>query len=203
MFHDRIAEAKFASLQKEFGFNTCIETGTHLGHGAMHASLYCKQVITIEIVNEFRLQAMQAWLKARFQPTQMFPESCWQYYSRSITSYHGDSSSLLKELLHSAWENVPVCFYLDAHWHEYWPLQDELSVIAEKHPRNCVIIIHDFKVPGKDFLYDSYGGQDLDYDYVKDALARINPDFKIFYNEECDPKDEPYASRRGILYATP
>lgn len=204
MFHDRIAEAKFASLQKEFGFKTCIETGTHLGYGALHASKVCN-VETIDTNQDFRLKAMQTWMSAGCDVLQIDPIAIFQNRQKIIRSYHGNSPDILRTLLdpNDFGYREPVCLYLDAHWGQYLPLLDELKVIAEMHPKHCVIIIHDVKVPGKNFNYDEYDGIPLSYEFVKDGLARINPNFKIYHNEECDPKDEPYSSARGILYATP
>ena len=85
---------------------------------------------------------------------------------------------------------------MDAHWSEYWPINDEIRAIKPRP--SSVVIIHDFKVPGKPFGYDTYGGVDLDYELVKDALAFVNPDYKIFYNDKAEGKHF-----RGILYATP
>lgn len=204
MFHCRIAEAKFASLQKEFGFKTCIETGTHLGHGAFHISKVC-DCITIDHNQDFRLQAAQYWIDQECDLVCLFPFIVVQNRGKTILSQYGNSPDVLRSILSKTefQHGDPVCLYLDAHWGDYLPLQDELKVIAECVSGPCVIIIHDVKVPGKDFNYDEYAGVPLSYEFVKDGLAKINPNFKIFHNEECDPKNEPYSSARGILYATP
>jgi hypothetical protein len=60
-----------------------------------------------------------------------------------------------------------------------------------------VIIIHDFKVPGKPWGFDSYGGKDLDLDYVRESLSYINQDFNLSYNQVAE------GNKRGILYALP
>jgi hypothetical protein len=51
--------------------------------------------------------------------------------------------------------SCPLLF-LDAHWYDYWPLPDELDIIAS-HLDKAVFIIHDFQVPGRpDFKFDCY-----------------------------------------------
>ena len=204
MFHDRIAEARFASLKKEFGFSTCIETGTHLGHGAFHISKVC-DCITIDHNNDFRIQAADYWLKSGCDILQLHPVIVAENKGKLIRSYFGNSPDILRSILdgNEFHPSEPLCFYLDAHWGSYLPLRDELEIIAEFKPRKCLILIHDVKVPGKNFNFDEYDGVPLSYEFVKDRLDSINPGFKIFHNEECDPKDEPYSSARGILYATP
>lgn len=197
MFNDKIAEKRFAELQRQYGFTTCFETGTHMGLGALRASWYC-DVVTIEVNSDFRAQAMQNWLLRR-TPVAFWPQSVFVGGgAHKITSILGSSPEALWEELKKEWHH-PLCFYLDAHWGEYWPLLDELKVIAQASlPVPPVIIIHDCKVPGLDhFLFDSYAGVDLDYDYVKDALYEINPDYQISYN------DESFDIKRGILYALP
>jgi hypothetical protein len=202
MFHDPLAEQKFAELQRQFGFDTCIETGTHCGHGALSASRYCKNVITIEIQEGFRMEAVNSWRSGSFVVPEPANPTVAVNGERHITSFLGNSPEVLDAILpslrHEYTDGRRVCFYLDAHWGAYWPLRDELKMIA-KHvpPGGCVIIIHDFKVPGKDWGFDNHGGRDLDFDYVGDLMTNINPHFVVFYNERAE------GNRRGILYAVP
>lgn len=205
MFHDRIAERRFIQLIEEFEIETCFETGTHIGYGTTHIAKYVPNTISIENTDDFFDKTANALFADGFKimPGSDSREFCvFTKPDRLVNLIKGSSPTVLKRVL-----AYPVhgtcCFYLDAHWQDYWPLLDELKEIAAAKIRHCVIIIHDCRVPGKDFRWDSYGGQDLCYDYVKEALAAINPDFKISYNEACDPKPEPYAAAIGILYATP
>lgn len=119
---------------------------------------------------------------------------------RSIAPFLGSSPEVLRELLLNkdyARPTGPYCYYLDSHWGNYWPLLDELKVIADSGTRDSVIIIHDFKVPGKPWGYDNHGGVDLDINYVRESLLKINPNYKIFYNEEAE------GNCRGICYCCP
>lgn len=195
MFRDKIAVAKFEALQKQFGFEICYETGTNAGFGSVAASRFC-DVVTIEIDPDRQQRSVYNWLLEGF--ALRYQDDCViaSQNGRVIRSYRGNSPEVLRRV--AAQEHAkPPCFYLDAHWGEYWPLLDELKVIAELNHRNSIIIIHDFKVPGKPWSYCSYSGHDLDYAYVEDALNAINPRFRITYNEEAS------GNQCGILYATP
>lgn len=69
---------------------------------------------------------------------------------KSVNLHHGNSVDFLQSLNTSDAVNF---VYLDAHWYDYLPLRDELSVV-EKWP-NTVVMIDDFKVPfDKGFDWD-------------------------------------------------
>jgi len=94
-----------------------------------------------------------------------------------------------------------VVLFLDAHWMEYWPILDELQVIASKKIKPY-IIIHDFYVPAADtspkFGYDTYKGQPLNYDYIRGKLVNI-------YGENgfrCAYSDKPTLNA-GVIYIVP
>ena len=60
-----------------------------------------------------------------------------------------------------------VLFYLDAHWEEHLPLQEELEIIFSNW-NNAVVLIDDFQVPGTTYGYDNYGpGKALTMNYLK------------------------------------
>lgn len=179
MFNDPIAVERFQNLVNQFKVDVLVETGTNTGFGSLSASRYCP-VITTEINPSFRAQALNYF---KLNGTQGHP----------IISMLGNSFDVLSGLFIEG----RCCFYLDAHWEQYWPLQDELKAIAKMNKPDSVIIIHDCKVPGKPWGFDSYGGNDLDIDYVKPFLDQINPGFTISYNENAA------GNMRGILYATP
>lgn len=174
MFKDPIAVKRFAQLVKDHRIELFVETGTFVGESAITASLFCP-VVTIE--NDI----------SRFQ---LALGNC---RGRPIECVLGSSP----EVLSSRVFKQRCCFYLDAHWQDYWPILDELKAIAAMHKPDSVIIIHDFKVPGKPWGFDTYNGQPLDFDYVKEGLRSINPDYEISFNEEAS------VNLRGILYATP
>jgi len=64
-------------------------------------------------------------------------------------------------------------FFLDAHSLGHYPLGDELQTITSECDK-AVILVHDFKVPGRgmsEFRYDYYDGVACNFDYVLPALA--------------------------------
>jgi hypothetical protein len=64
-------------------------------------------------------------------------------------------------------------FFLDAHSDGHYPLRDELRTITGECDRT-VVLVHDFKVPGRgmsEFRYDYYDGDACDFDYILPALA--------------------------------
>ncbi len=157
------------------------------------------------MVREYQDKAIINWVRAGFTVTPEPHRLVATNEVSRIVSYEMTSPLALKAIL-QLFESpeFPVCFYLDAHWGAYFPLPDELNVIAHWKGKNkCVIIIHDCQVPGKDFAYDSYNGKPISYETFKDQLAQINPDFKISYNESYEAKEPGHPVGQGILYCTP
>lgn len=91
-------------------------------------------------------------------------------------------------------------FYLDAHWGADWPLLGELAAIAEAGIKP-VIVIHDFEVPGTDLGFDEYGGQRLDWEYVREAVERIYG--ADGYERSTNDPERAAGARRGVLYLEP
>ena len=87
--------------------------------------------------------------------------------------------------------------YIDSHWHGTpCPLKDELVLIAELNI-NPVIVIHDFKVPNKDFGFDAYD-YELCIEEIESLLPAIYPNgYKYHYNTEAD------GANRGIVFIYP
>jgi predicted O-methyltransferase YrrM len=73
---------------------------------------------------------------------------------QNVQLYHGNSADFLRSL--SATLSRTLNFaYLDAHWNEYLPLRDELSILKEWP--DTVVMIDDFKVPSDErFGWDKY-----------------------------------------------
>jgi hypothetical protein len=180
---DRFILNEVERLVGEYDVSTIVETGTYEGQTAAVCAGLVNRVHTIEIDTE-RVHARCGHLRLH----------------RNVTVHCGSSADLLPAILkREAQAGARVLFYLDAHWHEHWPLLDELVAIANAGLNACVIVIHDFKVPGKDFGYDTYRGQVLDFDYVKSSLEQIYgpAGFNHAYNDRAE------GARRGVLYVTP
>lgn len=55
--------------------------------------------------------------------------------------------------------NLPL-FFLDAHWHDYWPLVDEIAAISSSRS-TAIVIVDDFEVPDRpEFSYCVGGGSE-------------------------------------------
>lgn len=194
MFNDPIAVDKFKQLVNEFGVKTAVETGTEKAFGTLNIARFINKVYSVEINQEFFEGA-----KARLISEGFAQAVCREHISfhingtKEITLFWSNSPEVISQIIEYLEE--PIIFYLDAHWTEYWPIKDEIRAIKPRP--NSLIIIHDFKVPGKPFGYDIYGGQALDFAFIKEDLAYVNPNYKFYYNEEAA------GSCRGILYALP
>lgn len=88
-----------------------------------------------------------------------------------------DSSRYLPRLLAQLKE--PALWFLDAHWGAHWPILDELRAISRA--KVGVIVIHDFKVPGKSCGFDSYG-HDLDLEYIGPVMAECYKSWELKYH---------------------
>lgn len=114
--------------------------------------------------------------------------------NKNIFIRKGNSPTIIRELFEGHDANH-VLFFLDAHWNDYWPLLGEIEAI----PRGSgVIVIHDAKVPGTSLGYDTYKGQELTYEYVRDALTRWSPNHIIEYND-----DTAEGPKRGVMIVYP
>jgi hypothetical protein len=92
-------------------------------------------------------------------------------------------------------------FYLDAHWEDYLPLREELSLIFGRYP-SAVVLIDDFQVHGDDgYGYDDYGA---DKALTLEYIDRSNlPPLWIFFPST--PSREETGFKRGwvVLASNP
>jgi len=203
---DRYLREEFKKLVKKFSIKNIIETGTSKGDTTKEFSKMVENVYTIESVKKTYLLSKKT-LK-EFE---------------NIKIYHGSSPDVLRKILPSIKGNT--LFFLDAHWGNYWPILDELKEISKVPSlKESIIVIHDFYVPGKDFGFDSYHysqspfelflkkgisflgkllklnlieKQRLDYDFIRNELNKINPNYKYYYNSKVE------GSRRGVIFIYP
>jgi hypothetical protein len=119
-----------------------IETGTFMGDTTNIAKTMFDTVHTIEIKNDFFLNA-----KLRFQ------------HDSNVICHLGDSSIILSNICKTL--NKPSCFWLDGHYSagdtgkgiKNVPLYEELMIIMTECKQACVILIDDcrlFEQTGKD-----------------------------------------------------
>ena len=152
------------SLARDFGIDIAVETGTCLGGTTRFVSSCFKDVHTAEVSNEY------------FEGAKSNLKDC-----ANVHCHLGSSDRVLKEILPSLKEKR-VVFYLDAHWNQYWPLLDELEEIGKTHRDNCIIVIDDFKVPGRgDIEYDRYDPHECCYRYIKKKLDHVFSGYDYYY----------------------
>jgi len=163
-----------------------VETGTSDGYSTGLIAKFFQKVHTIEIVPE-TYNLAQKRLKS----------------FSNIDAYLGNSVEVLKEILIP--NNNNYIFFLDAHWEEYCPLQDELKVIKEKNIM-APIIIHDFYVPnffdnGKTsrFSYDTYNHQPFTLEWLWNDIVNLYGKNNFFYYYNVSPTSE----FSGILFLEP
>jgi predicted O-methyltransferase YrrM len=173
-YHDQIPHVGFnaspeigdfvQSLRDDFGLEAAVETGTFKGATTHFLSCCFDEVHTVDLSKEFQEEAKK------------------RIGEKSNTSFHlGSSESVLKEIL-PALKGKRTLFYLDAHWHDYCPLLDELEAIGKTHKDNCIIVIDDFKVPKrKEFQYDKYGEVRCSYTCIKDQLNCVFTSYEYYY----------------------
>jgi hypothetical protein len=172
---DTFIKGEIVSLRNRFALESCIETGTQFGSTTIALERIFDNVFTIEANKDYVDFAKSRLLN-------------------STLCIHGFSQDALKQL------NIDNClYYLDAHGHDTGgcPLKFELEVLGWKNYKNICIVIHDFKVPGKDFGYDAYD-YELCFEEIEGHLKVIYPEgFDYHYNSEAD------GEKRGVIYIYP
>ncbi len=154
----------FSILKRDYKVNTVVETGTHRGASTRLFAILFDEVHTIEILESSYTLCKNALKK-----------------DTNVKCHLGSSETVLQKLLPTL-KDKSVLFYLDAHWNDHWPLRQEIEVIGKTHFDNCIIVIDDFKVPGRsDLLFDHYGRHECSYEYIADKLHEVYSDYKMFY----------------------
>jgi hypothetical protein len=175
--NDTHLEAKFLQIKEQYGIKSVIETGTFYADTTKWLSDNFDKVYTCE-VNAQYFKIGQEQLVGRTNVV-----SCLQ-----------DSREFLIEALKQA--EGPVLIFLDAHWGEN-PLLREIEIIGESGV-NPIVAIHDFKVPGKNFGYDTYPGIVYDWDFIKESVGKaFDNQYTTEYNEVAT------GAKRGCIFIYP
>jgi len=162
-FHgDKIFKRAFKKIGSDIRVTAVVETGTFLGFTTkLFARLFPDvQIYTCEINRDYFRKAKKSLLK--------YP---------NVHVYNMNSSDFLNFLISENKLGEQPMFYLDAHWLDKWPLEQEIEIISEQL-KNAVVLIDDFKIPGNpNFVYDRYKDKEC-------SLDRINPNIhqKNIYN---------------------
>lgn len=185
---DTTITKEFLALKNKFDIKVAIETGTCLGYTTLWLSENFELVKSVEYHPEY-FNIAKNRLKDR----------------TNTELVQGKSELNLPSLLAA---NQRTIFFLDAHWGQDCPLEEELDIISwyYAHPNCCshltlpIITIHDFKVPGNpDLGYDSYKDIPFTFEWLKPKFDAIYGagNYKHYYNSELE------GAQRGIIYVTP
>ena len=155
---DRVLNEFVQLLAQEFLCTACVETGTCRADTALRlAEVFPRiPVYTIEVSDE------------------LFRESRWRLRNSANTIIIRNSSEkAIRDLIADKKLGELPLFFLDAHWHNYWPLKDELHLLAGLG--KAIVMIHDFRVPERpEFQFDWYttaaGAMPNDVHFIEDFL---------------------------------
>lgn len=143
---------RFKELVKQFNVKSIVETGTFEGKTTDALASIIPVVHTIEVSKNYQAKAKQ---------------NC---KNKNIVFHLGSSVEILPKIIKKL--DNPM-FFLDAHWQTFCPLWKELDIIAEAGLKP-VIVIHDFKVPGKGGLgFDNWNGKEISHINVKPNIDKI------------------------------
>ena len=170
------------SLAQKHKIRIAVETGTYKGDTALALAEIFDETHTVELDESNYLHCVD---RLRV--------------SERIFCHHGNSPDWLNSFLPQYPQ--PIFFYLDAHWGDYWPILDELRAIARCGHPGAVIAIDDFQVPDRPNLgFDVYDDQPLNWNYVKDEVAKIYrpvKDFHHYYNDKVE------GTGKGVVFIEP
>jgi hypothetical protein len=136
-------KAIFLELIAAFDFSAIIETGTFRGS----TTGYFHQASGLPVYSVETSPRFFEYARLRHKNTS------------DIHISYGDSRQYLRDLIALAKidPDRPVLIYLDAHWYNDLPLQEELELIYQAWPQ-AVVLVDDFAVPGDTgYGFDDYG----------------------------------------------
>jgi len=180
-FNGQILRARIVyELYKTCQCTAFVETGTYLGSTAMAASqLTGGMVLSCELFLKYHLLAR---LRLLFFP--------------NVRLTRADSRTFLKKVCSSNIAGELPFFYLDAHWYEDIPLQMELDLIQMRY-KQYVIVVDDFKVPGRKFSFDKYSNSELSGECYP-VLFNGSAEYRVFY-PNYEPSEDTGSDRGYVI----
>jgi len=179
----KIRALAFRAIDSSAHFENYVETGTFLGMTtdflARTAKRHGAQVYSCEIQERYFAIASRT-------------VGDW----RNVHLYRENSVDFLRSLSPRI-AHAKNFVYLDAHWNDYLPLREELSIVKEWP--ETVVLIDDFKVPSDPrFGWDKYDYQrEISLEYISGAFGN-NP---VYFPNYPAP-DERAAPRGYCVIAT-
>ena len=185
-FHgNQIVRKMVEDMIKKLNVSSFIETGTHTGDTTIYMAWhFILPIFSCDISKEY--YDLSTNRLAPFKHVKLSLESSEKFIERLINE--------------NVLGNFPM-FFLDAHWHDYWPLQDEVRNIMKLN--NFIILVDDFSVPGQpQFESDAGGGGTIG---IHRAQADIRPCsielFKQYLTSDCEIGYPNY--NKTAAYGTP
>jgi hypothetical protein len=173
---DKSAVRTIVKLSQEFNITRMYETGTFKGVNARLYANHFMMVFTCEKDKNYYKEVVKNL------PPNVFASNL---SSADFLFRYCNSAKSMNMFI-----PMPL-FYLDAHFYDPSLPPDKRFVVLDELKElqdfgDCVIVIHDFKVD--DLGHIVYDGIPLDFNLVKEALRKVNPNFVYYTNskEFCD-----------------
>lgn len=184
---DSFVREKISEIIKRYEIDTIVETGVHRGESTAIFSFMVPKVYGIDILQE------------SIKVAKNYVEN--QCKRDNVTFICGNSPDALKQIMPQL-DVSKTLFFLDAHWWDEWPINDEILSIEKN---KGVIVVHDILVPDHPELnYDVYKGQPFNYDFIKESLYSWSPNHQIEYNtksfSQCRGVGFIYSNKKPTLH---
>jgi predicted O-methyltransferase YrrM len=165
---DTFLKSKFQDIIEEYGITTVVETGIHEGGSTLELSYMVDKVIGIDILPE-----------AVSVTRQRLNENG----RTNVDLYVGNSPEVLRNIVENL-DTDKCIFFFDAHWQDYWPINDEIKTLPKD---KGIIVVHDFVVPGHPELgFDTYHGQPFTYEFIQESLTEWSSTHRVEYNTQAN-----------------
>jgi predicted O-methyltransferase YrrM len=173
-----------ASIAANADFGVVIETGTYLGSSTPYlAGLFSCQTYTVEIDKHFAERAQSRFIT--------------NHSSLKISSLVGDSAELVAKILKNVPRDKLVFAYLDAHWLDAIPTNQEIKHLIE-WGGDWVAVIDDFLIasdPG--YKFDSYGDKVIGL-----GIIPQNSELQVWIPRESSDLETGVRSGTGYVFSS-
>jgi SAM-dependent methyltransferase len=171
---DNFLKQKIKEIVDQYKITTIVETGVHMGQSTLEFANMVDKVYAIDILQE-SIDTAKQYVEVENKKD-------------NVVFIIGNSPEVLKQISGEFDANKTI-FFLDAHWWDIWPINDEILSLENN---KGIIIVHDFLVPDRQFGFDFYKDQPFDYEFIKESLTSWSPNHVLEYNRNAD------GSRRGV-----
>lgn len=171
---DNFLKQRIKEIVDQYKITTIVETGVHMGQSTLEFANMVDKVYAIDILQE-SIDTAKQYVEVENKKD-------------NVVFITGNSPEVLKQISGEFDANKTI-FFLDAHWWDIWPINDEILSLENN---KGIIIVHDFLVPDRQFGFDFYKDQPFDYEFIKESLTSWSSSHVLEYNRNAD------GSRRGV-----